>query len=134
MPALCLDTIIENMNKEIRKEVRISENELKVMLRKAKLLNMNFSQYIRHVGIRSKLFTIVPIINDNMLSELSRVANNLNQISKALHGPNKELYIINEHDSIIADFYDAKMVFNSILEAHKEYLKNPYLNTKQIDN
>lgn len=135
MPALRLDILLRIiMNKEIRKEVRITKSDLSIILRKANLLNMNFSEYVRHVGTRSRLFTVMPIINDNMLSELSRVGNNLNQIAKALNGPNKDLYILNEHDSIIKDFKNTEKVFNLILDAHKSYLSNPEKHKILIDD
>ena len=65
----------------MRKEIRLSETEIKRIESDAKEKGMNFSQYVRYLaGNKPKEHPEVIKIFKNLINEINRIGTNINQI------------------------------------------------------
>jgi hypothetical protein len=74
------------MKKELKKTIRFSKNELEKIQEKLNLLNVNFSQFSRAAILQHNIQ--LPI-NRELLYEINKIGNNINQIAKAVNGKQK---------------------------------------------
>ena len=94
--------------------VWLSDNEMSVFKSKISNTNLNQSTYIRKC-ILEKNITVIPGIRD-LIIELERIGNNLNQIARAVN--EGSLKVINDDLKDIE--YDLKAVWVKLNEALKK--------------
>jgi len=94
--------------------VWLSDNEMSVFKSKISNTNLNQSAYIRKC-ILEKNITVIPGIRD-LIIELKRIGNNLNQIARAVN--EGSLKVINDDLKDIE--YDLKAVWVKLNEALKK--------------
>ena len=94
--------------------VWLSDNEMSVFKSKISNTNLNQSTYIRKC-ILEKNITVIPGIRD-LIIELKRIGNNLNQIARAVN--EGSLKVINDDLKDIE--YDLKAVWVKLNEALKK--------------
>lgn len=70
------------MAKSIRKTIRFSEDEYSKISDELKKADIDFSTFSRSAILKKKI--TLPV-EKNLLSELSRIGNNLNQIARAVN-------------------------------------------------
>lgn len=78
----------EQLYRQSRLELRLTENEKKYIRQKAQYANKTISEYCRDAiisGVVIKLDTSKVV---KVLTELNRIGNNINQIAKAVHSHN----------------------------------------------
>jgi len=74
------------MAKSIRKTIRFSEDEWSNISQKLEKHHLDFSTFSRSAILKKKI--ILPI-EKNLLFEISRIGNNLNQIARAVNRKEK---------------------------------------------
>ena len=80
-------------NKFVRKTIRFSENEWKSIEEKLTKSETTFTEFARSAILRKKLK--LPIEKE-LIYELNRIGNNLNQIAKAVNSKNDKIQILTE--------------------------------------
>ena len=78
------------MAKEIRKTIRFTENEYALIQHELDKAHISFSTLARSVILRKRIK--LPIERE-LLSELSRIGNNLNQIARSINQGEKRLVL-----------------------------------------
>ncbi len=78
------------MAKIVRKTIRFSENEYALIQQELDKAHISFSTLARSAILRKKIK--LPIERE-LLSELSRIGNNLNQIARSIHQGEKRLVL-----------------------------------------
>lgn len=71
------------MAKELRKSVRMSSEELEIILKKAKIADITFSEYVREAALNHSI-KVVPGIRELHL-QVAKIGNNLNQLAILCH-------------------------------------------------
>lgn len=80
------------MPKNIRKTLRFSENEFVMIQQKLDLANITFSDFARSAILKKKIK--LPIEKD-LIYELNKIGNNLNQIARAVN-KNEKISVLTE--------------------------------------
>ena len=111
----------KNTNRQARLEVRLSEREKKYIQHKADLANKSISDYIRSVGITGIVINTDTRKIGDMLYELNRIGNNINQITKAVHTHGD--YVSPKDIKAIREEFEAmkNLIFENIINAAYEY-------------
>lgn len=78
------------MAKEVRKTIRFTDDEFAVIQRELELANISFSVFARSALIKKKIK--LPIERE-LLTELSRIGNNLNQIARSCNQGEKRVIL-----------------------------------------
>lgn len=81
------------MKRFCRLEVRLSQEEYDTLQRDRQKCNLTQSQYLRSLIMRREIRERLPIDYHHMLTEISRIGNNINQIAR----------IANQHPDAIPD-------------------------------
>lgn len=68
--------------KELRKTIRFSKKELEEITQRANNLHMSFSEYILYSALNKKISTKKTPLYKELITELAKQGNNLNQIAK----------------------------------------------------
>jgi hypothetical protein len=74
------------MPKNIRKTLRFSEDEFAMIQQKLDLANITFSDFARSAILKKKIK--LPIEKE-LIYQISKIGNNLNQIARAVNGKDK---------------------------------------------
>jgi hypothetical protein len=70
------------MGRNLRKSIRLNQSEFAMIQLKLENSNITFSDYAREIIVNGKVKITQSSINQDLLYELNRIGNNLNQISK----------------------------------------------------
>ena len=74
------------MSKNIRKTLRFSDDEFAMIQQKLDLANITFSDFARSAILKKKIK--LPIEKE-LIYQISKIGNNLNQIARAVNGKDK---------------------------------------------
>ncbi|WP_257396239.1 mobilization protein (plasmid) [Campylobacter lari subsp. concheus] len=72
----------EKENRVFKKTIRFTKSELQEIEQKAQELNVNFSQFIIYASLNKKIASKKNPMYRELITQLARVGNNLNQIAK----------------------------------------------------
>lgn len=78
------------MAKEVRKTIRFTDDEFAVIQQELELANISFSVFARSALLKKKIK--LPIERE-LLTELSRIGNNLNQIARSCNQGEKRVIL-----------------------------------------
>jgi len=75
----------ESIIRKHKINVRLNDTELVVIFKKADLLELPPSTFLRKAGLKEKMVIPIPEINFKIYQELGRIGNNLNQFMRHFH-------------------------------------------------
>jgi Trp operon repressor len=70
------------MNKSSKIEIRVTENELELIDKKAEVVELNRSQYIRKMAIEGYIIKRDFSQVEQLVYEVNKIGNNINQIAR----------------------------------------------------
>lgn len=110
------------MNRSYRLEVRLSQEEYDTLQCDMRRCNLTQSQYLRALIMKREIRERLPIDYYHMLTELSRIGNNLNQIAR----------IANQHPGQCPDVQATLAIVQLLLKRMVDLTQNTHV-SEQID-
>lgn len=105
-----------SMKRFCRLEVRLSQEEYDTLQRDRQKCNLTQSQYLRSLIMRREIRERLPIDYHHMLTEISRIGNNLNQIAR----------IANQHPDKLPDLASTLALVQRLYERTLECVQNTH--------
>lgn len=91
--------------------VRCSENDYRAIDARAKQVSLSMSEFIREAALGHKIIVRQSNTNFDLVQELKRSGNNLNQLAKLYHSTNKEPFELREalsrHERVLHKIFEA---------------------------
>lgn len=110
------------MKRFCRLEVRLSQEEYDTLQRDRQKCNLTQSQYLRSLIMKREIRERLPIDYHHMLTEISRIGNNLNQIAR----------IANQHPDQCPDVQATLAIVQLLLKRMVDLTQNTHV-PEQID-
>lgn len=104
------------MKRFCRLEVRLSQEEYDTLQRDRQKCNLTQSQYLRSLIMKREIRERLPIDYHHMLTEISRIGNNLNQIAR----------ITNQHPDKLPDLASTLALVQRLYECTLECVQNTH--------
>lgn len=105
------------MDKSEIQKFRVSESEKKIIKRKAEMLSISSSEYLRLCALNKN---IQPLVNKDLITSINRIGANINQILRVLNSNSKALSV---YANLPAEIEELKNLMLEVREMYKANIK-----------